>query len=88
MFNADLGTARCDFPGGSAKDLYHSTRKLLSLPDSYKIWTCHDYPHMSVADQKQRNCYLQDYVTKQQFLDMRSQRDLQLQEPKMLHPSL
>ncbi|KAL1582276.1 hypothetical protein WHR41_09234 [Cladosporium halotolerans] len=97
VFNADLGTARCDFPGGSAKDLYHSTRKLLSLPDNYKIWTGHDYPsngrmcpvpYMSVADQKQRNRYLSDIVSEQDFLHMRTQRDAQLKEPKMLHPSL
>lgn len=97
MFNADLGTARCDFPGGSAKALYQSTRKLLSLPEHYKIWTGHDYPsvdrqdpvpYMSVQEQKQRNRYLQDGVSQQTFEDMRRERDAGLKEPKLLHASL
>lgn len=97
MFNADLGTARCDFPGGSAQDLYKSTRKLLSLPDDYKIWTGHDYPsssrqdpvpYMSVCEQKQRNRYLQEEVSEQVFLEMRRERDAGLSEPKLLHASL
>jgi len=97
LFNADLGTARCDFPGGSAQDLYMSTRKLLSLPDHYKIWTGHDYPsadrqdpvpYMSVREQKQRNRYLQDDVSEGVFREMRSKRDAGLNEPKLLHASL
>ncbi|KAI6876743.1 putative metallo-beta-lactamase domain protein [Hortaea werneckii] len=97
VFNADLGTARCDFPGGDAKALYDSTRKLLSLPDHYRIWTGHDYPtsgrqtpvpFMSVGDQKKQNRYLRDAVTATDFEKMRSERDASLNEPKLLHPSL
>lgn len=97
LFNADLGTARCDFPGGSAKELYQSTRKLLSLPNHYKIWTGHDYPsadrqcplpYMSVADQKQHNRYLDDEMSEPKFQQMRSERDSQLKEPRLLHVSL
>lgn len=97
VFHADLGTARCDFPGGSASALYQSTRKLLSLPGHYKIWTGHDYPpadrdcpvpYMTVGDQRQRNRYLLDNVSERQFLNIRSQRDAQLKEPKLLHASL
>lgn len=97
VFNADLGTARCDFPGGSSKALYQSTRNLLSLPSHYKIWTGHDYPsperqcpvpYMSVEDQKQRNRYLRDDVSEQTFQEMRNERDACLGEPKLLHPSL
>jgi glyoxylase-like metal-dependent hydrolase (beta-lactamase superfamily II) len=92
-----LGVARCDFPGGSAKALYQSTRKLLSLPDHVKIWTGHDYPSatrkepvpfMSVADQRERNGYLQDGLTEEAFLEKRTQRDAGLNEPKLLHQSL
>ncbi|GAB7358606.1 hypothetical protein MBLNU230_g3837t1 [Neophaeotheca triangularis] len=97
VFNADLGVARCDFPGGSAKALYQSTRKLLSLPDHVKIWTGHDYPSatrkepvpfMSVAEQRERNGYLQDELTEEGFLEKRTQRDSSLNEPKLLHQSL
>jgi glyoxylase-like metal-dependent hydrolase (beta-lactamase superfamily II) len=92
-----LGVARCDFPGGSAKALYQSTRKLLSLPDHVKIWTGHDYPSaarkepvpfMRVADQRERNGYLQDDLTEEAFLEKRTQRDAGLNEPKLLHQSL
>ncbi|RMY48949.1 hypothetical protein D0864_14793 [Hortaea werneckii] len=97
VFIADLGTARCDFPGGDAKALYESTRKLLSLPDHYRIWTGHDYPtaerqtpvpFMSVGDQKKQNRYLGDAVTATDFEKMRRERDAVLNEPKLLHPSL
>lgn len=97
VFNADLGTARCDFPGGDPKALYDSTRKLLSLPDHYRIWTGHDYPtserqtpvpFMSVGDQKKQNRYLTDAVTATDFEKMRKERDASLNEPKLLHPSL
>ncbi|KAI7232519.1 putative metallo-beta-lactamase domain protein [Hortaea werneckii] len=97
VFNADLGTARCDFPGGDAKALYDSTRKLLSLPDHFRIWTGHDYPtserptpvpFMSVGDQKKQNRYLGDAVTETDFEKMRRERDAALNEPKLLHPSL
>ncbi|KAI7547686.1 putative metallo-beta-lactamase domain protein [Hortaea werneckii] len=97
VFNADLGTARCDFPGGDPKALYDSTRKLLSLPDHYRIWTGHDYPtserqtpvpFMSVGDQKKQNRYVGDAVTETDFKKMRKERDVALNEPKLLHPSL
>jgi len=52
IFHADIGTARCDFPGGSADHLYHSGRRLLSLPDHVKIWTGHDYPPAPPSTEK------------------------------------
>src|SRR5690242_16901776 len=64
LFHPSLGTARCDFPGGSAQALWHSARKLLSLPDHVKIWTGHDYavegerepePWTSVGEHRTRN---------------------------------
>jgi glyoxylase-like metal-dependent hydrolase (beta-lactamase superfamily II) len=97
VFNADLGVARCEFPGGSAKALYHSTHKLLSLPDHVKIFTGHDYPssariepvpYMSVAEQRERNAYLQDELTEEAFVKKRTQRDSSLNEPKLFHQSL
>ncbi|OJI82462.1 hypothetical protein ASPTUDRAFT_148497 [Aspergillus tubingensis CBS 134.48] len=97
LFHADLGTARCDFPSGSAQDLYNSAQKLLRLPDNVKIWTGHDYPHtdrpdpvpwLSVRDHRMRNKHVNETVTEAQFLSLRQERDATLREPKLLNPSL
>ncbi|TEY34366.1 hypothetical protein BOTCAL_0631g00070 [Botryotinia calthae] len=97
IFHADIGTARCDFPGGSADDLYNSGRKLLALPDETKIWTGHDYPSnvrgapvpwLSVKDQRRNNTHLNDNVNKANFVTLRQTRDAELSEPKLLHQSL
>ena len=97
VFHIDIGTARCDFPGGSATDLFHSTRKLLSLSDSTKIWTGHDYPPpgrgapvpwLSVAEHKKQNKHLMGDVSAEEFVRVRQERDKQLAEPKLLHQSL
>ena len=93
----DIGTARCDFPGGSSTALFNSGRKLLSFPDHVKIWTGHDYPPegrgavaawMSVQDHKQQNRHLQDGITQEEFVALRDERDANLKEPKLLHQSL
>ncbi|GKZ39102.1 ethylmalonic encephalopathy 1 [Aspergillus brasiliensis] len=97
LFHADLGTARCDFPDGSAQSLYHSAQKLLSLPDHVKIWTGHDYPNanrtepvpwLTVHDHRTRNKHVNEGVTEAQFLVLRQERDATLREPKLLNPSL
>lgn len=97
VFNADIGTARCDFPGGSAHDLYNSGMKLLSLPNQVKIWTGHDYPPegrdaplpwMSVQDHKAHNKHLMEGATAEEFVATREERDKKMAEPKLLHPSL
>ncbi|EKG09719.1 Beta-lactamase-like protein [Macrophomina phaseolina MS6] len=97
LFHADIGTARCDFPGGSVSDLFDSGRKLLSLPESVKIWTGHDYvpqergrpvSWMTVGDHRRQNKHLRDGVTKEEFAAVRKERDAQLGEPRLLHPSL
>lgn len=97
IFHADIGTARADFPGGSADDLYESGRKLLSLPDDTKIWTGHDYPSgtrgapvpwLSVRDHKSNNTLLRDSVNKAEFVALRETRDARMTEPKLLHQSL
>lgn len=97
IFHSDIGTARCDFPGGSATDLFNSARKLLSLPDSTKIWTGHDYPPpgretpvpwLSVAEHRKQNKHLMGDVSAEEFVRVRQERDKQLAEPKLLHQSL
>ncbi|ETS80037.1 hypothetical protein PFICI_07566 [Pestalotiopsis fici W106-1] len=97
LFIADLGTARCDFPGGNARDLYHSAKKLLSMPDNVKIWTGHDYPSesrtmpkswMRVEEHKDRNKHIMLDTTEEEFVAVRSGRDAGLKEPRLLHQSL
>lgn len=98
IFHADIGTARCDFPGGSAKDLYTSAKKLLSLPEDFKIWTGHDYPAcparceavpwMTVGDHRERNKHVSIDVAEEDFLTLRRKRDAGLAAPKLLDPSL
>ncbi|KAK5467829.1 hypothetical protein LTS15_000802 [Exophiala xenobiotica] len=98
IFHADIGTARCDFPGGSAQDLYNSCQKLLALGDDVKIWTGHDYPPegreagpvpwMSVRQHRELNKHIKDGVTKEEFVALREERDANLGEPKLLHQSL
>ncbi|GAA92918.1 metallo-beta-lactamase domain protein [Aspergillus luchuensis IFO 4308] len=93
----DIGTARCDFPNGSAQSLFQSTRKLLRLPDHARIWTGHDYPHadrkdpvpwLTVRDHRTRNKHVNESVTEAQFLALRQERDATLREPRLLYPSL
>ncbi|KOS42980.1 hypothetical protein ACN38_g6142 [Penicillium nordicum] len=96
LFHVDIGTARCDFPGGDANDLFRSGRKLLSLPDHFKIWTGHDYPPdgrdpvpwMSVQDHKELNKHLKDGISEEEFVTLRKERDAGLAAPKLLHQSL
>ncbi|KAF1829923.1 Metallo-hydrolase/oxidoreductase [Decorospora gaudefroyi] len=98
IFHADIGTARCDFPGGSAKSLYNSARKLLGLPENVRIWTGHDYPAcparceavpwLTVGDHKERNKHLSGEVKEDDFLALRRERDESLAAPKLLDPSL
>ncbi|KAK5073282.1 hypothetical protein LTR70_010420 [Exophiala xenobiotica] len=97
VFNADLGSARADFPGGSAEDLFRSGRKLLSLPNDVKIYTGHDYPpegreaplpYMSVRDHRGKNKHLKDGTSEKDFVKLRRERDVTLAEPKLLHQSL
>jgi glyoxylase-like metal-dependent hydrolase (beta-lactamase superfamily II) len=97
LFHADIGTARCDFPGGSANNLFNSGRRLLSLPDNVKIWTGHDYPPnergtpsswMSVEEHRKQNRHLKDGVTEEEFVAMRQQRDATLAAPRLLDQSL
>ncbi|KAI5460056.1 putative metallo-beta-lactamase domain protein [Mariannaea sp. PMI_226] len=97
LFHADIGTARCDFPGGSATHLYKSARKLLSLPGHVKIWTGHDYPNkqrsaptswMTVEEHRKQNKHLRDGISEEQFVAMREERDAGLAPPRLLDQSM
>lgn len=96
MFMPDVGTARCDFPGGDAKVLYQSVRKLLSLPNETRLFMCHDYPptdraisfETTVAAQREKNIHVHDGVTEAEFVAMRSKRDATLEMPVLILPSV
>ena len=97
LFHPTLGTARCDFPGGSAQALYHSAKKLMALPDHVKIWTGHDYPvegerapesWTSVGEHRANNKHIRDGISEGEFVEMRSERDKHLAAPRLVHESL
>ena len=96
MFMPDVGTARCDFPGGDAKVLYQSVRKLLSLPNETRLFMCHDYPptdrainfETTVAEQRAKNIHVHDGVSEAEFVAMRSKRDATLEMPVLILPSV
>lgn len=96
LFMPDVGTARCDFPGGDAHSLYRSIRKLLSLPEQTRLFMCHDYPpdgrepawETTVAAQRQQNIHVHDGVTEEAFVAMRQARDATLEMPVLILPSI
>ena len=96
LFMPDVGTARCDFPGGSASNLYRSIQSILKYPPSTKLYMCHDYPpngrppeyQSTVADQKKSNIHAHDGVTEEQFVAMRNKRDAGLEMPVLILPSI
>ena len=96
LFMPDVGTARCDFPGGDAPTLYRSVRKLLSLPPQTRLFMCHDYPpngrpvafECTVADQRARNIHVNDSISEQQFVEMRTRRDATLDMPVLILPAV
>lgn len=96
IFMPDVGTARCDFPGGDARTLYRSIQRLLSLPAETQLYLCHDYPpagreHQavtSVAAQKASNIHVREGISEDEFVQMRTQRDLGLAMPRLILPSV
>jgi len=96
IFMPDVGTARADFPGGSAAMLYDSIQRILSLPDQTRVFTCHDYPpatrsahsQSSVQEQKNNNIFINQTVTKEDYITRRKARDSQLPPPRLLIPSI
>ena len=96
MFMPDVGTARCDFPGGDARTLYASNRKILSLPAQTRLFMCHDYPptdreiafETTVAEQRAKNIHVHDGITEAQFVEMRTKRDATLEMPVLILPAV
>jgi len=96
LFMPDVGTARCDFPGGDAKTLYASVQKLLSLPSDTRLFMCHDYPptdrpvafESTIAEQRAHNIHVHDGVSEAEFVAMRTQRDATLEMPVLILPAV
>ncbi len=97
LFMPDYGTARADFPGGDARTLYRSIRRILSLPPETRLFMCHDYKapgradyawETTVAEERARNVHVHDGVTEDEFVAMREARDRTLATPLLLLPSI
>lgn len=96
IFMPDIGTARCDFPGGSAEQSYDSLQKILSYGDNVKIYTAHDYPPASrtisylstVLEQKENNILINKKISREEFINLRKKRDTNLTVPKLLFPAI
>jgi glyoxylase-like metal-dependent hydrolase (beta-lactamase superfamily II) len=96
IFMPDVGTARCDFPGGDARTLYRSIRRLLALPPETVLYMCHDYPapgreaacRTTVADERARNMHVRDGIDEADFVALRTKRDAGLDMPRLILPSV
>lgn len=96
LFAPDIGTARCDFPGGDAAQLFQSIQKILSLPPATNLFLCHDYPPTSrqyismttVAEQRAKNIHAHDGISAAQFVNMRENRDASLAAPILMVPAV
>ena len=96
LFMPDVGTARADCPGGDARTLYRSIRRLLALPSETRIFVCHDYPppgreprwETTVAEQRAANIHVRDGVSEDEFVAMRTARDRTLEMPTLILPSI
>jgi glyoxylase-like metal-dependent hydrolase (beta-lactamase superfamily II) len=98
IFMPDYGTARCDFPGGDARQLYRSIRRLMRLPDETRVFTCHDYKappnrtvfawETTIAAERKANVHIHDGVGEEEFVAMRTARDSTLDMPNLMLPSV
>ena len=97
LFMPDYGTARADFPGGDARTLYRSIRRLLALPPETKLWMCHDYKApgrytyawvTTVAEERSKNVHVHDGISEDAFVAMRNARDQTLATPVLILPSV
>lgn len=97
IFMPDFGTARADFPGGDARQLFRSIRRLLSLPDATRLFLCHDYKapgrdeyawETTVEQQRSGNIHVKDGVSEDEFVDLRTTRDATLAMPQLIMPSV
>jgi len=96
LFMPDYGTARCDFPGGSADQLFDSIQRIYALPESTKLFMCHDYQPggrdlrfvTTVAEQKRSNIQLNERTAREEYLKFRKTRDAQLDMPTLILPAV
>ena len=97
LFMPDYGTARADFPGGDARMLYRSIKRLLALPPETRIFVCHDYKapgrdhfawETTVAEERANNPHVKDGIGEDEFVAMREARDATLASPRLLMPSI
>ncbi|MGJ8564609.1 MAG: MBL fold metallo-hydrolase [Alphaproteobacteria bacterium] len=97
LFMPDYGSARCDFPGGDAGTLYDSVQKLYALPGDTRLFLCHDYKapgrnefvwETTVADQKAHNIHMNETVSRDEFIKMRTARDKTLDMPRLILPAI
>jgi glyoxylase-like metal-dependent hydrolase (beta-lactamase superfamily II) len=97
LFMPDYGTARADFPGGDARQLFRSIKQLMALPAQTRLFMCHDYKapgretyawETNVAEQRDKNVHVKDGVTEDEFVAMRTSRDAKLSAPRLLLPSI
>jgi len=97
LFMPDYGTARCDFPGGSARQLYRSIKRLLVLPDETRVFLCHDYKaagrdrfawETTIGAERTANLHVHEGVTEAMFVEMRENRDATLPMPRLILPSV
>ena len=97
LFMPDYGTARADFPGGDAHQLYRSIKRLQALPPDTRLFMCHDYKapgrdqyawETTVEEQREKNVHVREGVTEEEFVAMRSKRDATLSAPRLLLPSI
>ena len=96
IFMPDVGTARCDFPGGDARTLYQSIGRLLSWPDEMRLYMCHDYPGdnrpheylTTVGEQKAKNIHVREGISEDECVRMRVEGDATLDMPRLILPSI
>lgn len=97
LFMPDYGTARADFPGGDARQLYRSIRRVLSLPDETRLFLCHDYKapgrdefawETTVGEQRHKSVHVKESICEDEFVTMREARDATLSPPKLLLPAI
>ncbi|MEQ9451599.1 MAG: MBL fold metallo-hydrolase, partial [Pseudomonadales bacterium] len=96
LFMPDYGSARCDFPGGSAEDLFDSVQRIYEMPDDTRLFMCHDYRpggrelefETTVAAQKRNNIQINEGTSKEEYVAFRKEKDATLPAPKLILPSL
>jgi glyoxylase-like metal-dependent hydrolase (beta-lactamase superfamily II) len=97
LFMPDYGSARADFPGGDARQLYRSIQRILSMPEDTRLFLCHDYKapardqfawETTVGEQRRSNVHVHDGVSEDEFVAMRNARDATLDVPRLILPSV